>query len=138
MEHVNAEILRAIADGKKVQYREHHSPSGWKFFHNDDSSICWHLLEGGAIDWRIAPETIKIGKYEVPEPCRVTPEVGFKFWVLTPFGGAAFFIWDGSKPCYDALKGGFVHLTEKAAKQRYEAIKGLLATKKKCYGTHSR
>lgn len=128
MEHVNAEILRAIADGKKVQYRNYCSPIGWEYFHSADSATCWKVLTGGvAVEWRIAPETIKIGEYEVPEPCRVTPEVGFKFWTLTPFGGAAHFTWDGSKPCYDALKGGFVHLTEKAAEQHYEAIKSLLA-----------
>ena len=128
MEHVNAEILRAIADGKEVQYRHFSSPLEWKYHDNEDTFMCWKLLTGSNIyEWRIAPETIKIGEYEVPEPCRVTPEVGFKFWVLTPFGGAAHFIWDGSKPCYDALKGGFVHLTEKAAEQHYEAIKSLLA-----------
>jgi hypothetical protein len=134
MEHVNAEILRAIADGKKVQYR--HASSGkdwtlrgpWEDFDGKDVEACWSLLASGpCIKWRIAPETIKIGEHEVPEPCRVTPEVGFKFWVLTPFGGATYFTWDGTKPCYDALEGGFVHLTKEAAEQHYEAIKSLLA-----------
>lgn len=128
MEHVNAEILRAIADGKKVQYRECHSPSGWEFFHRADSETCWKVLTGGvAIEWRIVPETIKIGDYEVPEPCREAPKVGQKFWTVSPFTGVVDFVWDGSKPCYDALEGGFVHLTEKAAEQHYEAIKSLLA-----------
>lgn len=124
MEHVNAEILRAIADGKKVQYR--HTPSGWEFFHRADSETCWKLLRS-AIEWRIAPETIKIGDIEVPEPCREAPEVGQKFWTVSPFTGVVDFVWDGSKPCYDALKGGFVHLTKEAAEQHYEAIKSLLA-----------
>jgi hypothetical protein len=39
------------------------------------------------------------------------------------------FHWDGSKACVDALKGGFVHLTEEAAEQHYEAIKNLLKEK---------
>ena len=127
MEHVNAEILRAIAEGKKVQYRERHSPSGWEFFDSSDRFLCCYLLEGDAIDWRIAPETVKIGDVEVPEPCREAPEVGKKFWTLTPFGGATHFTWDGTKACYDALSSGFVHLTEEAALQHYEAIKNLLA-----------
>lgn len=128
MEHVNAEILRAIADGKKVQYRHFQSPLEWKTHDNEDTVLCWKLLAGSDIyEWRIAPKTIKIGEYEVPAPEREAPEPGKKFWTLTPFGGAAHFTWDGSKPCYDALKGGFVHLTEKAAEQHYEAIKSLLA-----------
>ena len=134
MEHVNAEILRAIADGKKVQYRSTTLNSDgipyivWKDFEVKSIESCWSLLTGTPIlEWRIAPETIMIGEHEVPEPCREAPEVGKKFWTLTPFGGAALFTWDGSKPCYDALEGGFVHLTKEAAQQHYEAIKKLLA-----------
>lgn len=142
MEHKNAEILRAIADGRKVQYRN--STSGkdwiqygpWQNFNTKYVEACSDLLAPGRLQWRIAPKTVKIGDAEVPEPCRVIPEVGFKFWTLTPFGGAAHFTWDGSKPCYDALEGGFVHLTEEAAQQHYEAIKSLL--QEKYHGTHSR
>lgn len=134
MEHVNAEILRAIADGKKVQYRSTTLNSDgisyvvWKDFDVKSIESCWSLLTGTPIlEWRIAPETIKIGDVEVPAPEREAPEPGKKFWTLTPFGGATHFTWDGTKACYDALSSGFVHLTEEAAKQHYEAIKNLLA-----------
>jgi hypothetical protein len=132
MEHENAEILRAIADGKKVQYRNstsvkdwiQHGP--WQDFDARYVEACSDLLASGRLQWRIAPKTVKIGEHEVPEPCRAPLEPGRKFWVVTPFGGAAHFTWDGTKPCYDALEGGFVHLTEKAARQHYEAIKSML------------
>lgn len=134
MEHVNAEILRAIADGKKVQYRHTWPDNGgthyglWKDFDGKQLEACLDLLKGViTIKWRIAPETITIGEHEVPAPEREAPEVGKKFWTLTPFGGATHFTWDGTKACYDALSSGFVHLTEKAAQQHYEAIKNLLA-----------
>ena len=128
MEHVNAEILRAIADGKKVQYHHFSSPLEWKTHDNEDTVLCWKLLAGSDIyEWRIAPETITIGEHEVPAPEREAPEVGKKFWTLTPFGGATHFTWDGTKACYDALSSGFVHLTEEAALHHYEAIKSLLA-----------
>jgi hypothetical protein len=62
MEHVNAEILRAIADGEKVQYRHFSSPLEWKSHDNEDTVLCWKLLAGSDIyEWRIAPKTIKIG-----------------------------------------------------------------------------
>ena len=126
MEHVNAEILRAIADGKAVQYQKYHPP-GWEPFQNADPHLCWKLLTGGsAVEWRNAPETIMIGECEVPEPCREPLRSGQKFWTVTPFTGSQRFIWDGSKACHDALKSGFVHLTEEAARQHYEAIKSLL------------
>ena len=125
MEHVNAEILRAIADGKKVQYRKFH-PLGWEPFQNADTYLCWKLLTGGSIEWRIAPETIKIGEYEVPEPCREPLRSGQKFWAVNPFTGPQGFTWDGSKEDLHALKNGFVHLTEEAAEKHYEAFKNLL------------
>ena len=128
MEHVNAEILRAIADGKKVQYRNYCSPTGWEYFHSADSTTCWKVLTGGvAVEWRIVPETVKIGEHEVPEPCREALRSGQKFWAVNPFTGPQHFTWDGSKEDYHALNSGFVHLTKEAAEQHYEAIKSLLA-----------
>ena len=131
MEHVNAEILRAIADGKKVQYRNTRlgKHSIWEDFDVKSREACWGLLANDtSLEWRITPKGIKIGDVEVPEPCREAPETGRKFcWVMNPFGVAACFTWDGSKTCYDALEGGFVHLTKEAAEQHYEAFKSLLA-----------
>ena len=136
MEHVNAEILRAIADGKEVQYR--HTSSGkdwtlrgpWEDFDGKDVEACWSLLASGpCIKWRIAPETIKVGEYEVPEPCREVPETGQKVWAIHPVNRVEPFTWYGSKACHDALESGFVHLTEEAAEKHYEAFKSLLAKK---------
>lgn len=126
MEHVNAEILRAIADGKKVQYRNTVT-GNWEYLDVKYAVACRFLLSGDlAVVWRIAPKTIKIGDHEVPEPCWLPPRVGQKFWTVSPFTGTALFHWDGSKACRQALEEGFVHLTEEAARQHYEAIKSLL------------
>ena len=133
MEHVNAEILRAIADGEKVQYRDTTSVESWartgpwKDFDVNSIEACWNLLAPGKHQWRIAPKTIKIGDYVVPEPCREVPEVGQKVWAIHPTNQVEPFTWYSSKACHRALNGGFVHLTEEAAQQHYEAIKSLLA-----------
>lgn len=132
MEHVNAEILRTIADGKKVQYRNTTSNKDgiWKDFDVNNIEACSNVLTGYPnVEWRIAPKTIKIGDHEVPEPCWIPPEIGQNFWTISPFTGAVDFRWDGSKTCRQALEGGFVHLTEEAARQHYEAIKSLLEEK---------
>ena len=133
MEHVNAEILRAIADGEKVQYRdvakgEDWACTGpWKDFDVKSIEACFNLLAGyPVVEWRIAPETIKIGDFEVPAPCRKVPEIGQKIWVVDPFCHFTEFTWNGNKACHLALEGGFVHLTKEAARQHYEAIKSLL------------
>ena len=135
MEHVNAEILRAIADGKKVQYRDVESGEDWvrngpwKDFDVNSIEACWNLLAPGKHQWRIAPETIKIGEYEVPAPCREVPEAVQKVWAIHPINRVEPFTWYGSKACHDALKSGFVHLTEEAAEKHYEAFKNLLGKK---------
>ena len=128
MEHVNAEILRAIADGEKVQYRDTTSVENcnWKDFDVNSIEACWNLLAPGEHQWRIAPKTIKIGDIEVPEPCREAPKVGQTCWTVSPFSGALMFAWAGDKGDQYAFDSGFVHLTEEAAQQHYEAIKSLL------------
>ena len=139
MEHVNAEILRAIANGEKVQYRNTTSVENcnWKDFEVKNIEACWSVLTGTPVlEWRIAPKTVKIGDYEVPEPCREVPETGQKVWAIHPINQVEPFTWYSSKACLHALDSGFVHLTEEAARQHYEAIKNLLG--RKHHGTHPR
>ena len=133
-EHVNAEIIRAVADGKKVQFRRTTQGKSttwigsWEDF-DAKAEPCWNLLAPGKHQWRIVPETIMLGEYEVPEPCREVPEVGQKVWAIHPINRVEPFTWYGSKACHDTLESGFVLLTEEAAEKHYEAFKNLLAKK---------
>ena len=128
MEHVNAEILRAIADGKKVQHRDAVTGT-WKDFDVKSVEACMNLLAPGEMVWRIAPKTIKIGDCEVPAPCREAPRAGEAVWVVNPITKVASFYWNCTEACYLVLNDGFVHLSEEAARQHYEAIKNLLQEK---------
>ena len=103
----------------------------WEFsFQNQEyTSIENHPLWHEANKYRRKPQSIMIGEYEVPEPCREVPEPGQKFWAVNPFAGPQGFIWDGSEEDFHALKSGFVLLTEEAAEKHYEAFKNLLAKK---------
>ena len=82
-------------------------------------------LTGGST----APETLKVGECEVPEPCREVPEVGQKVWAIHPINRVEPFTWYNSKACHDALESGFVLLTEEAAEKHYKAFKNLLTKK---------
>ncbi len=141
MGHPNAEILRAIADGKKVQYRRVVTGNGrkytsiWYNFDVKDAEACCNLLQplgkaAGKHEWRLAPKTIKIGQYEVPEPVREPLCRGQKFWVVSPFTGPDSYTWDGDKEDFFALESGFVHLSEEDAQQHYEVLKKLLEVTK--------
>ena len=141
MEHPNAEILRAIADGKKMQYRWVVTGNGrnytsiWYNFDVKDAEACCNLLQplgkaAGKHEWRLAPKTIKIGQYEVPEPVREPLNRGQKFWVVSPFTGPDSYTWDGDEEDLFALESGFVHLSEEDARQHYEVLKKLLEATK--------
>ena len=60
MEHPNAEILRAIADGKKIQYRPVVTGNWCKYtriwydFDVKDAEACCNLLAAGKHEWRLA------------------------------------------------------------------------------------
>ena len=103
----------------------------WEFSFRGQKYTSFHRHPNWHKDnkYRRKPQSIMIGEYEVPEPCREVPEPGQKFWAVNPFAGPQGFIWGGSKEDLHALKSGFVLLTEEAAEKHYEAFKNLLAKK---------
>jgi hypothetical protein len=127
MGHIHAELMAQYAEDAK----QHEKP--WQLWQNYVSGT-WENCENhpswhSDSQYRRKPRTIKIGDIEVSEPCREAPEVGQKVWAIHPVNHVEPFTWYSSKACYDALEGGFVHLTEEAAQQHYEAIKSMLGGK---------
>ena len=124
MGHIHAELMAQYAEDAK----EHDRP--WELWEHGDGTEWANCTDHPGwreyITYRRKPRTLKIGNYEVPEPCKVAPELGEEFWTVNPFAGPQRFIWDGYKGDQYALNSGFVHLTEEAARQHYEAIKSLL------------
>ena len=53
--HPQAEILRAIADGKTVQMRSRLRPTTWH-----DEPTPFEYLSDDLFEWRVKPETIAI------------------------------------------------------------------------------
>ena len=127
MGHIHAELMAQYAEDAK----QHDRP--WELWQQGDHEVwvgCtynpnWEIDRS----YRRKPQTIMIGEHEVPEPCREVPEVGQKVWAIHPINRVEPFTWYSSKACHDALKSGFVHLTEEAAEKHYEAFKNLLAKK---------
>ena len=68
-------------------------------------------------------QTININGYEVPEPERVQPEIGVKYFTLIAgHGEIRKHIWDGDGVDIICLNKGFVHLTSDAAKLHIKAL----------------
>ena len=128
MGYIHAELMAQYAEDAK----QHDRP--WELWQHRDHLGVWvdcTTHPGWYKDhpYRRKPQTIMIGEYEVPEPCREPLRSGQKFWAVNPFAGPQGFTWDGSKEDHQALKSGFVLLTEEAAEKHYEAFKSLLAKK---------
>lgn len=65
-----AEILRALADGKQVQYL--YTSGTWRTL--DETQVLRKIyLRRDPVKFRVAPTTIEIGNYAIPEPLRVAP-----------------------------------------------------------------
>ncbi|WP_426690741.1 hypothetical protein ACP6EU_06040 [Acinetobacter baumannii] len=83
-----AEALRALADGKEVEYNWlNQKSSKWMLISEELKQFnLYEILSGitefGAIKFRLKPQTIKL-ELEIPAPFE--PKVGDIYWFLSPF-----------------------------------------------------
>lgn len=129
MEHENAQILRAIADGKNVQYcvgtvwlgSTHYGP--WENFDGTSIEACQSLLGVGNYKWRIAPKTINIAQHEVPEPHKVPLQHGQTYFVPNvSTAGATQRAWYDEPRDMHALESSLVHLDIRSATVHAKAL----------------
>ena len=75
-------------------------------------------------EYRRKPKVILINGHEVPEPHRTPLEIDDVYWTFTFFkGGVTNFYWSDDSEVRNALKNGFIHLTEEAAEKHFNARK---------------
>lgn len=120
-EHPQAEILRAIADGKTVQMRNAVNLEDNEWWEPSDAL---GYINSGKHEFRVKPETITINGHEVPCPVREPLEVGTKYWLAGPNRPeiAEYFTWRNQQMDEIWLKRGLIHLTEEAAIAHAEAL----------------
>jgi len=91
-----------------------------------DRIIDQNSLSGDSIallDWKIKPRTININGYEVPEPIRVKPRLGDKFYtVYLSAGTVECFTFDDSMTCNRWFNQGLAHKTREAAELHLKAL----------------
>ena len=117
-----AELLRAIADGKELQFEE------WdgKWSPQDTADA---LHEFAAKDYmpnryRVKPATITVNGIEVPEPMRERPPSGTRYFAasLARDDLASPLVWDDDDQDRIMLSRGVAHLTKDAAIAHAEAM----------------
>lgn len=96
--------------------------------YGDDIEMCnpanenWvpAFLEHGIIrgyKYRVKPKTIRIGKYDVPEPMRDVPVPGTKYYAINPLPKILYSVasWDNTHTELEWLRQGILHRTKEAA-----------------------
>jgi hypothetical protein len=74
-------------------------------------------------DWKIKPRTITINGYEVPEPIRVKPRLGDKYYIVfLPIDTVESYSFADNPTDNRWFKLGFLHKTREAAELHLEAL----------------
>lgn len=129
-EHDYANALRWIADGETVELLDGHS--GWMV--GDARTLLSIILkrEAKPEDFRLKPRTISINGHEVPEPMRVKPAFGAKYYVPylqvaceNPFDELTWYAEDGDR---FRLNLGICHATREAAEAHARALLSFTTT----------
>ena len=118
-----ADILRAIADGKEIEYRSYTG----EWCEIDNASALGLLAVATNTDFRVKREVILINGIEVPRPCSspLAPETIY----YIPYLEAkeidcrwTSLSWANDSYDFHMLKLGLLHLTKEAAVKHAEAL----------------
>lgn len=126
-EHPHAQVLRWIADGETVQFKDPRNEfAAWTDISTRCSNFAGYLVTcpdlSGGCEFRIRPKTIRIGDREIEAPVMSGPG-----YYITDHGDV--FRWFGEAtldPGANLQKLGRVFASEEAARAAQEAITALL------------
>ncbi|MGL4577283.1 MAG: hypothetical protein ACRCV9_21025 [Burkholderiaceae bacterium] len=104
--HKHHGVVIAMLNGKKAQYL--YNPIGeWK----DPECSAVNPLSCPHLEWRVAPETIKIGRHEVPKAMTEAPSIGEWYWI-SQSGLPLDSMWRGDEIDMRRLAAGEVYATK--------------------------
>lgn len=99
----------------------------WEVFVNGVwQSTCGPLMFRQEYEYRRKPCTIRIGYYDVPEPCREgLPKGTGYFYPQLKYEESSYHVWENGLVDKLLLKNGLVHLTQEAAEIHLKALLSL-------------
>lgn len=120
--HKYADILIAIANGEQIEGKN--EKDQWCVV--DSNIVLYGIYSTGKVDLniRVKPKTISINGHEVPEPVKVKPEIGTKYYIPS-FTRGPNYDWETFlNVAYDdaIFNKGLMHLTAEAAQKHAEAL----------------
>ena len=112
--HLYAEILRAIADGKSIQY---YRDDTWVDISTKQALGNLALRYGPPESYRVKPPIVTINGFEVPRPESKPLPNGTNYWIplLSTSSLVGHFQWSGATIDLRNLNRGLIHLDRKDA-----------------------
>jgi hypothetical protein len=112
-------FITAFANGERVETQE---GGGWV-------KLTEPRFQGRPETYRIAPRTIRIGAFDVPEPYRGEMKMGQEYYYPASDQLKSYHVstWDGHKLDPHRMKRGLIHLTPEAAALHGKALASLTA-----------
>ena len=127
-EHKYAQVLRWIADGKKVEGRTAGTMNEWCDVTDwNDTALSATVRGEWDYEFRLKPRTITVNGREIVAGESEAPIEGMKYWFPT-FSGQElvdWYQWDGDGADKTLLKNGCVHLTKENAIAHAKAMLGI-------------
>ena len=120
MTHPQADILRAIADGKVVQAR--YVPGEW-FDAEPSKALGFIAAACDSCEVRIKPETMTLAGHEFPEPVRKSLKYGTPYFMVS-VGDAPYteHKWRGHQHDHRGLQHGLIQITAEGAIAQAKAM----------------
>lgn len=126
---LHADILRAIADGKRIQAGSAHpsdpaTPTAWRHITHHAALRLITGRRNGPLHLRIAPDVLSINGYEVQVGMTTAPDRGAIYWFvdLASPDGVAEAVWDGAGFDQLLLARGLVHASRELAQPHARAV----------------
>lgn len=117
-EHKHAALLRAVADGEKVEVL-----LGNYWFEGDKNELLRQIGENVIRqNWRIKPKMLNINGKEFPEPLREASVGALVYWPNIEIGCVSQSMFSNEYLYKRLLKNGFLHDTPEAAQAHLDAI----------------
>lgn len=113
-----ANMLRALADGKRMQVVDKTLASGNRWDITTLDNFMLFISDAHRYEVRIKPDVIVVNGIEVPAPEKVAPASGASYWVALPTeecGASAIRHWRESKYEFQWIEFGIVHLDPESA-----------------------
>lgn len=126
MTHPYSTILKAVAEGKPVQWLEANTdpniPGVWTDITAEEALLVVAGESYKPEDMRVKPDTVIINGYEVLAPLREAPACGTEYYHVSRSKSFTKYVWRNSVMDYNFLDMGVVFLSKEDAEDYVKAL----------------